>query len=114
VKDIESKKSLMADIDYDERLGEWDGDDFNGWRFILYEVPGENGWEQLDLPLPNQAQLLAEDAEYQRIADEGVYDSSLDEHLSFSIKIKKPKNTDIVKELSDEDKEPWNAKAKEC
>ena len=26
------------------------------------EWNGENGWEQLDLPLPNQAQLLAEDA----------------------------------------------------
>lgn len=40
----------------------------------VVEWNGENSWEQLDLPLPNQAQLLAEDAEYQRIAHEGVYD----------------------------------------
>ena len=74
-----TKKPVMADSDYDEALGEWDGDEFNGWRFIPYEVPGENGWEPLDLPPPNQAQLLAEDADYQRIADEGVYDPSLDQ-----------------------------------
>ena len=65
-------------------LGEWDGDEFNGWRFIPYEVPGENGWEPLDLPPPNQAQLLAEDAEYQSIADQGVYDPSLDQDQDVS------------------------------
>ena len=27
----------MAEMDYDERLGEWDGDEFNGWRFIPYD-----------------------------------------------------------------------------
>ena len=41
MKDIESKKSLMADTDYDERLGEWDGNEFNGWRFIRYDVEDE-------------------------------------------------------------------------
>ena len=35
------------------------------------EVPGVNGWESVDLAMPNQAQLLAEDAEYERIANEG-------------------------------------------
>lgn len=28
----------MADTNYDEQLGEWDGDEFNGWRFIPYKV----------------------------------------------------------------------------
>ena len=72
----QTKKPVMADTQ--THLGEWDGDELNGWRFIPYEVPGENGWEPLDLPPPNEAQLLAEDAEYQRIADQGVYDPSLD------------------------------------
>ena len=57
--------------EYTEPLGEWDGDEYNGWRFCKYEEPGQNGWEEVELPLPNQAQLLAEDAEYERIANEG-------------------------------------------
>lgn len=55
-----------------DSLGEWDGDEYNGSRFCKYEVPAyPNGWEEVDLPVPNQAQLLAEDAEYERIANEG-------------------------------------------
>ena len=34
----QTKKPVMADSDYDEALGEWDGDESNGWRFIPYEV----------------------------------------------------------------------------
>jgi len=26
---------------YDDSFGEWDGDEYNGWRFVEYEVPGE-------------------------------------------------------------------------
>lgn len=37
----ESKKPVMDDTHYDELLGEWDGDEFNGWRFIPYEVAQE-------------------------------------------------------------------------
>ena len=75
-----TKKSVMSEHEYDESLGEWDGDEFNGARFILYEVPDENGWSPLDLQPPSEAQLLAEDIDYQAIADEGVYDLSLDQH----------------------------------
>ena len=31
-----SKKPVMADTE--TRLGEWDGDEYNGWRFIPYQV----------------------------------------------------------------------------
>jgi hypothetical protein len=34
-----SKKPVMADSE--TLLGEWDGDEFNGWRFIPYEVEEE-------------------------------------------------------------------------
>tara|TARA_A100001015_G_scaffold230157_1_gene260352 strand:+ start:300 stop:770 length:471 start_codon:yes stop_codon:yes gene_type:complete len=62
----------MAFVNLDqESSGEWDGDEYNGWRFCKYEEPGQNGWEEVDLPVPNQAQLLAEDADYERIANEG-------------------------------------------
>lgn len=27
----------MSEEEFDESLGEWDGDEFNGWRFIYYE-----------------------------------------------------------------------------
>lgn len=65
----------MSETDHDERLG----DKYNGSNLIQYEVPDENGWEQLELASPTQPQLLAEDTEYKRIADEGVYDPSLDQ-----------------------------------
>jgi len=26
----------MSEEEFDESLGEWDGDEFNGWRFIYY------------------------------------------------------------------------------
>jgi hypothetical protein len=38
-----NEKPVMEETEYDERLGEWDGDEYNGWRFITYEVPSENG-----------------------------------------------------------------------
>lgn len=34
----QTKKPVMADSDYDEALGEWDGDAYNGARWIPYEV----------------------------------------------------------------------------
>ena len=55
-----------------DSLGEWRGDGQDGWHLYKYEQPAyPNGWEPVDLPVPNQAQLLAEDAEYERIANEG-------------------------------------------
>ena len=40
--------------------GEWDGDEYSGRHFSKYEEPAyPNGWEEVDLPVPNQAQLLA-------------------------------------------------------
>ena len=30
----------MAETEYDERFGEWDGDEYNGWRFITYAEMG--------------------------------------------------------------------------
>ena len=57
-----------------DSLGEWRGDGQDGWHLYKYkyEQPAyPNGWEEVDLPVPNQAQLLAEDAEYERIANEG-------------------------------------------
>ena len=86
----------MSESDYDERFGEWDGDEYNGWRFIRYEIPGENGWEQLDLPLPNQAQLRAEDMEYQRIADLGVYDPSLDQDQDVKVWVARSQPRDRI------------------
>ena len=35
----------MAETDYDESLGEWDGDEFNGWRFIRYDAEDEEDEE---------------------------------------------------------------------
>ena len=32
----------MADTDYDEALGEWDGDAYNGWRFIPYALEDDD------------------------------------------------------------------------
>ena len=43
----------MADVDYDERLGEWDGDEFNGWRFIRYDAEDEED-EEDEEPQVNQ------------------------------------------------------------
>ena len=55
-----------------DSLGEWRGDGQDGWHLYKYEQPAyPNGWEEVHLPVPNQAQLLAEDAEYERIANEG-------------------------------------------
>lgn len=34
----QTKKPVMADSDYDEALGEWDGDAYHGARWIPYEV----------------------------------------------------------------------------
>ena len=42
-----------------------------------YEVFGTSGWEQIILSQPNEAQLLAEDMEYEQIIHEGIYDPSL-------------------------------------
>ena len=44
-------------ISYDQSLGEWDGDEYNGWRFTPYIVPVENSWEEEDLTLLNQGQV---------------------------------------------------------
>jgi hypothetical protein len=46
-----NKKSVMnmpiANLDQDSP-GEWDGNEYNGWRFCKYEGPGPNGWEEVD------------------------------------------------------------------
>ena len=42
-----------------------------------YEVFGTSGWEQVILSQPNEAQLLAEDTEYEEIMNKGIYDPSL-------------------------------------
>ena len=41
-----------------------------------YEVLTHSGWTAIDLPLPSEAQLNAENADYQRIQDEGIIDPS--------------------------------------
>lgn len=42
-----------------------------------YEVFEGSDWKQIILSQPNEAQLLAEDTEYEQIINEGIYDPSL-------------------------------------
>lgn len=79
----------MAETHYDERLGEWDGDEYNGWRFVTYAEMGlaDDNPEPIDNTKIWVARTQPRDQETGSIAFDMSFNVGTDDEMKLRVPI---------------------------